>query len=249
MTKPEILELIESSDLPGSVKRYCANILGGGLRSSLKTALKKNAGAVIGNMERLLAAASPILARSKEELLFATGFNKHNTSPERFEAALAEIRAAVFLHEAGFSGLELIGTGIKKTADIRGVRDGKKYVFEVCCLQTANELASVDYLIDDFGTPVKSGKKPVDYLELKYDKKVRQVNSSRKEYGCAGGGLIFVVNAINFRRFTDGSDLEELARELYARKNEPPFTHICILSGGFGCVFPEWEQAGESLAA
>lgn len=241
MTKREILKLIEASGLPAEVKKYCANIAGGGLRSSLKTALKKNPGVVIGNIDGLLTAASSILARSKDELLFATGFNRNNGSPERFEAALAEIRAAVFLHAGGFSDLKLIGPGMKKTADIYGTLGGEKYVFEVCCVQTAAAPASIDHLYDKSGVvTATSGRKQVDYLELKYDKKVRQVRSSRKEYGCARGGLIFVVDPSGFSAFADGAGLEELARELYVRKNKPSSTHICILSGGNGRVFPGW---------
>jgi len=240
MSKPEALKLIASSGLPAELKRYCSGIVGGKLRSSLKAALKKNAAAVIGNIDRTLSAGSEVLARSKEEILFATGFNKNNISPERFEAALAEIRAAVFLHDGGFINLNLIGAGIKRTADIYGTRGGKKYVFEVCCIQTTGDLTSVEYLRDNSGALRKSGKGPVDYLELKYDKKVRQVNSSRKEYGCTAGGVIFVANPSGFSAYGDAPELKELARELHIRKNNPPATHICILSGGSASVFPEW---------
>ena len=240
MTKAEILKLIESSELPGEVKRYCSGIVSGGLNSSLKTALKKDAAAVIGNIDKLLGAGSGILSRPKEELLFATGFNGKNTSPERFEAALAEVRAAAFLNGEGFTGLKLIGTGMKRTADISGERAGKKYVFEVCCIQTTHDLSSVEYLTDSAGRLRKFGKGPVDYLELKYDKKVRQVNSSRKEYGCAGGGVIFVVEPYGLSSFVRTPELEKIASGLYERKNRPSNTHICILSGDIGCVFPEW---------
>ena len=47
-------------------------------------------------------------------------------------------------------------------ADIFGVKGGQKYVFEVCCIQTSNDLASADHLFDSLGTSVAtSGKKPV----------------------------------------------------------------------------------------
>lgn len=240
MTKAEILKLIGSSGLPGEVKRYCSGIAGGGLNSSLNTALKKDAAAVIGNIDKLLDAGSSILALPKEELLFATGFNRKNISPERFEAALAEVRAAAFLNGEGFTGLKLIGPGMKRTADISGERAGKKYVFEVCCIQTTRDLSSVEYLIDNSGRLRKFGKGPVDYLELKYDKKVRQMNSSRKEYGCAGGGLIFVTESYGLPAPVKKPELEKLARGLYERKNRPHNISICILSGDIGCVFPEW---------
>ena len=236
VNKRGILKLLESSGLPADLKLYCAAIVGSELSSSLKTALKKNAAGVIGNIDSVLADGCRILGLPKEGVLFATGFNRNNTSPERFESALAEIRAAVFLHAGGFRDLRLIGTGIKKTADICGTRRGKKYVFEVCCIQTADDLACVD----NSAALRKFAKKPVDYLELKYDKKVRQVNSSRKEYNCDSGGLVFVVLPYGLSAFADGSRLKELAGELYARKNNPRAIHICILSGSIGCVFPEW---------
>ena len=240
MTKAEILKLIESSGLPAELKRYCSWIVSGSLNSSLKAALKKEPAAVIGNMDELLCAGSAILRRSKEELLFATGFDRKNTSPERFAAALAEVRAAAFLHTEGFTDLKLIGTGMKRTADICGERAGKRYVFEVCCIQTTRDLSSVEYLADSAGRLRKFGKVPVDYLELKYDKKMRQVNSSRKEYGCAGGGVMFAVHPYGFYTRVKRAELDKLARGLYERKNRPAATHICLLSGDVGCVFPEW---------
>ncbi len=240
MKKSEVLKLIKSSSLPADVKEYCANIMSGGLSSSLKTALRKNSGETIRSVDGILTDGAGILACSKEEVLFATGFNKNNRSPARFESALAEIRAAIFLEAEGFTDLNLIGTGAKKTADIRGTRNGKDYVFEVCCIQTTIDLTSVDYLADNSGTLRKFSKKPVDYLELKYDKKARQMKSSRKEYGCACGGLIFAVDPYNLSVSADKAGIKELARGLHERKNKPSNTHICILSGSDGCVFPDW---------
>ena len=227
--------------MPASVKEYCAAIIRNGVSSSLKDALKTDAAKVLENIDRLLTMGGDILGCPKEEVLFTTGFNKNNRAPERFESALAELRAAVFLHNEGFTGLKLIGAGPKKSADIFGVRGGQKYVFEVCCIQTASELASVDYIVDSSGSPTPtSGKKPVDYLEVKYDEKLGQVNSSRKEYGCERGGIVFVINPYNFIVFIDDADLKELAGELYARKQKSRFVHVCLLSGGRAAVFPAW---------
>ena len=90
---------------------------------------------------------------SKEEAMFITGFNKNDMAPARFEAALAEIRAVVFLHREGFNELSFIRQGSGTSADISAIRGGKNYVFEVCCLQA------------------EKAPGRVDYLELKYDKK------------------------------------------------------------------------------
>ena len=161
---------------------------------------------------------------SKEEAMFITGFNKNDMAPARFEAALAEIRAVVFLHREGFNELSFIRQGSGTSADISAIRGGKNYVFEVCCLQA------------------EKAPGRVDYLELKYDKKKRQLNSSRKKLGCERGGLIFVSKPADFYGSVDEAALRELAGGLCAKKNNLPFTHICLLSGNKGSVFPEWES-------
>jgi hypothetical protein len=221
MDKPGALKLIESSGLPGDVKGYFANVVGGSVSSALKAGLKKNPSALIKNIDRLLGAGSGILGCSKEEVLFITGFNKNDMAPERFEAALAEIRAVVFLHREGFCDLRFIACNGGTSADIAGTRGNQNYVFEVCCLQTDNDFSA-------------------DYLELKYDKKNRQLNSSRKKYKYERGGLIFATRLAGLEGVARKDDLKKFALGLYERKNNPPFTHICLLSGDEGSVFPEW---------
>ena len=235
------MERIKGSGLPGSVKEYCEGVMKSGAGSSLKNALKSDAAKVLENIGLLLARGGDILGCSKEEVLFATGFNKNNKAPERFESALAEIRAVNFLHDEGFVGLMLIGAGPKKSADISGVKDGRKYVFEVCCLTRSNDHAYAAYLFDGLGAvTAASGKKPADYLELKYDEKLVQVNSSRKECGCERGGIFFVIDPYNFAAFMDDAGLKGLAAELYARKSRSRHVHVCLISGGSAAVFPGW---------
>lgn len=224
MGRAEILARLEKSGLPGSVKEYCAGVIKSGSGSSLKDALKADAAKVIENIERLLAAGGDILGRSKEEVLFTTGFNKNNMAPERFESALAEIGTAVFLCREGFGGLKLIGAGPKKSADIFGVKDGRKYVFEVCCVRRGDDLTTV----------------PAGRLGAKYDEKLVQVNSSRKEYGCERGGIVFATDPYNFADFAGDADLEKIARGLHSGKNRSGFVHVCLLSGASAAVFPEW---------
>jgi len=227
MGRTAILQKIEASGLAGGVKTYCAGIMRGNLSSSLKDALKVDAAKVITNIDLSLAEGGEILGCSKEDVLFATGFNKNNRAPERFESALAEIRAASFLHREGFSGLKLIGQSSKKTADISGVKAGRKYAFEVCCIQKKGDLSS-------------AGGADLDRLAAKYDEKVMQVNSSRKECGCEGGGVVFVINPYNFLTFTDDADLKTFARRLYAGKSRSRSVHVCLISGDSSAVFPEW---------
>ncbi|HAH31235.1 MAG TPA: hypothetical protein DCL44_02855 [Elusimicrobia bacterium] len=226
MDKPGALKLIESSGLPKDVKWYFVKIIGRKAHSALKAGLKKNPAGLTANINRLLTSGSKILGCSKDEVLFITGFNKNDMAPERFEAALAEIRAVVFLRREGFSDLKLIARNAGTSADISGVRDRQNYVFEVCCIQAYDKMSSVDY------------------LELKYDKKKRQLNSSRKKCGCKRGGLVFAATPSDFEGCADEADLLELAGELCAKKNIPALTYICLLSGNKGSVFPEWAVPG-----
>ncbi len=224
MGKAEILERIERSGLAANVKGYCAGIIRSSLSSSLKDALKADAAKVIENIDALLTAGGEILGCSKEEVLFTTGFNKNNMAPERFESALAELRAAVFLHREGFSGLKLIGAGAKKTADIFGVRDGLKYVFEVCCVRGKDGPSAA----------------PAGHLEAKRDAKLVQVNSSRKEYGCERGGVVFVTDPYGLAAFAGDNELKKLAGALHAGMKKFRSVHVCLISGVRGAVFPEW---------
>ena len=223
MDKPGALKLIESSGLPKDVKWYFARVVARKPHSALKAGLKKNPAALIKNIDRLLGAGSGIVGCAKEEVLFITGFNKNDMAPERFEAALAEIRAVVFLHREGFCDLRFIAQNGGTSADISGTKGDQNYVFEVCCLQADKDINSVDS------------------LELKYDKKKRQLNSSRKKHKCERGGLIFAAKPAVFEGFAHKAGLRELACALYARKNNPSSTHICLLSGDKGSVFPEWD--------
>lgn len=224
MRRAEILELIEKSGLAGSVKEYCAGVIRSGSGSSLKDALKADAAQAVENIGRLLAAGGDILGCSKEEVLFATGFNGNNRAPERFESALAELRTAEFLHHEGFVGLKLIGAGAKKSADLFGVKSGRGYVFEVCCLRRHDDPAAV----------------PAAHLAAKRDDKLVQVSSSRKEYGCEGGGIVFVTDPFTSSAFAADPGLKKLARGLHAGKSGSRSVHICLLSADGAAVFPEW---------
>jgi len=224
MGRAEILARIEKSGLPGRVKGYCSGVIKSGSGSSLKAALKADAGKTIENIEGLLSAGGEILGHSKEEVLFTTGFNTNNKAPERFEAALAELRAAEFLRREGFSCLKLIGAGAKKSADLFGVRDGLKYVFEVCCVRGRGGLAAA----------------PAVRLEAKLDAKFVQVNGSRKEYGCERRGVVFVTDPYGLSAPASAGELKKLAGELHAGKSGARSVHVCLISGGSAAVFPEW---------
>ena len=148
---------------------------------------------------------------------------KYHENEDHICAALAEMLALVFLRSEGFAGLGFIGRGAGKTADLSASRGGLNYAFEVCSARTAEADLSVDF------------------LELKYDKKIRQARASGKKGGLDRAGLILVSGPPSFSGFKPDGRLAGLARGLYERKSRPPATHICLLAGGRAAVFPGWE--------
>lgn len=219
MNREGVLELLARSGLPDALREYLAASLRVRAPSSLRASLKKDPAGFISGAEKLFSEAGAILGLPAEEALGAGGFDANNKAPGRLEAALAELRAVVFLRDSGYEELAFINRGTGRTADLHGVKGGEGGVFEVCCLKDGGSFSA-------------------ELLALKYDRKICQVKSSRKKTGCLRGGLFFVFAPADFAASGPGARLEALAREVYKAKGSPPFTSICLLSGGLGSAWP-----------
>lgn len=230
MRKQEVLSIISSSALPPRVKAYLARVACGERGCALKAGLKKDPAGLAAEAGRLLAAAGKILDRPGDEALFITGFNPNNMAPGRLEAALAELRAAVFLRREGFGAISFIAQARGVSADVSGVNGGRPYVFEVCCLEAE-------------AGPVPAAA----LLGVKYEKKKRQLNTARKKRGIKHGGLFLACDPLGLGAGAEEAVLGELARAVYEEKNRPAFTHLCLLSGSRGAVYPPWERAGGTV--
>ncbi len=223
MRKEELFKLLGGSVLPPALKEYLGGVLKNRLPFSLRAALKKDPAWFIAGTAGLLREAGLALGCSGEAALARSGFDANNLAADRLEAALAELLAVVFLRSEGFSALGFIGRGVGKTADISAERGGLHYAFEVCSARTP------------------AGALSVDFLELKYDKKIRQAKASSKKRGSGRACLVLAAGPLSFPGFAPDENLAGLARGLYERKNRPPLTHICLLAGGRAEVFPPWE--------
>lgn len=223
MNKTDLVQFISGSSLPDPLKAYLGGVLAKNLPLSLRGALKKDPDRFVTGVCGLLREAGLALGCAGDKALFLSGFNGNNLAPDRFEAALAEMLAVVFLRSEGFSGLRFFSRGRGKTADISAARGGLAYAFEVCSARTAASGLSVDF------------------LELKYDKKIKQARASGKKGGLDRAGLVLVAGPQFFSGFGPDERLAALARGLYERKNCPRATHICLLAGGRAAVFPPWE--------
>lgn len=224
MDKAAILDLIGLSGLPEKVKSCLRVAVSSAEGSTIKKALRKDPAALLSGLAGLLGSAAVILGRSEESVLFITGFNSNNAAPERFEAALAELRAVVFLSGQGVGGLELVEQSGSRTADLAGVLNGQRCVFEVCRLR-------------DTGVPAGAAR-----LRSKYAKKIRQVKVSRKKCRGGLGGLVLVDGPLGFAPPAPDSALLALAAEVCPVKSGAAGEHLCLLRGDGFAVWPPWKR-------
>jgi hypothetical protein len=222
VNKPGLLKLIASSALPEALKSYLGGVISLNLPSSLRETLKKDPDGFVKGVCGLLREAGAALGCAGDKALFLSGFDGNNLAPDRLEAALAEMLAVVFLKSEGFCGINFISRGTGRTADLSAARGGAAYAFEVCSARAPGDALSVDF------------------LELKYDKKIRQAKISGKKGGLDRAGLVLVAGPLSFAGLESDERLAGLASGLYERKNKPRATHICLLSCGRAAVFPPW---------
>jgi hypothetical protein len=222
MDRAGILKFIAACGLPEGVKACLASTSAAKEGSALKKALRKDPAGLLAGIEGLLRGAAAILGVPEETSLFVTGFNANNRAPDRFEAALAELRAAVFLGGQGFTGLKQVEQTGSRSADLSGKRGGLVYVFEVCRLRDTGEPAGTER------------------LRAKYAKKIRQVKVSRKKYGCALGGLVLLDGPLGFGPLVPDPALLSLAAEVSPVKDRAGSEYLCLLRGNGYAVWPDW---------
>lgn len=208
------------SALPGPV-RACLKAAGPGLRA----AAKKDPARFSKNISALLAAAAAALACGAPEALFLTGFEAGDCTPGRLDAALAELRAAVFLRAEGFSEICAVPRSAGKTADLRARRGGEDYLFEV------------RWVRGGFGGGA-AGK-----LSAKCLKKAAQLRAGLKKTGAGRGGIIFAGEPLGFGRFRPSAALAAAAAAVTVppRSGRAGNISVCLISGDEAAVFPPWD--------
>lgn len=224
MNKAGILKLIELCTLPERVKSCLSDAVSRPEGSAIKKTLRKDPDGLLSGIENLLGKAAAILGLPEESVLFVTGFNANNRAPDRFEAALAELRSSVFLSGQGFSGLKLVEQSGSRTADLAGTRAGLGYIFEVCRLRNDGAPAGVKR------------------LSSKYTKKISQVKISRKKYGCALGGLVLLDGPLGFGPLLPDPALLALAAQASPIKDKAGSEHLCLIRGDCFAVWPPWKK-------
>jgi hypothetical protein len=172
--------------------------------------------------ERLLAQAAAVLGLPPDQVLFQTGYKTSNKDKGRRAAALAELRAAVFLKEQGFGGIRLVPPSDRPTADILASRGKQTYAFEVQCVTRASS----------FSAPV-GAKAPGAVLAVKFCAKIKQANAFRKRNALDGLGVVLVLDS-------GGGDAAALARAAHECAGSPAGAHACVLADGEAGVWPPW---------
>lgn len=210
--------LLAAADLPPAVSG-CLAAAGPELRAALK-----GDPSLIKKLKKFLDAAGAVLGLPAGTALFSTGFAPGDRTPGRLEAALAELRAALFLRSEGFDGIRAVERAAGKTADLRARRNGMEYFFEV-----RRVTGSLD------GDPVKR-------LAAKLEKKSAQVRTTLKRHGGSAGGIIFAAGPLDLGAFRRSRALLETARAAHSSQARPGL-HVCLLEGGGCAVFPPWGGA------
>lgn len=239
MNRAAVQKAVAEAPLPVQVKEHLSALLAGGADSDFRRELKASPARLLADISRLLSRAAGLTGIPKEKVLFATGFHPGNLAPARFEAALAELRAADFLAGEGFSAVSLVPGARGKTADITARRGGNTYAFEVRCV-TGIEVSDAGTCFDGEGRIKPAGEKAAALLVKKYRKKMPQAAVSKKKAGFSHCGLVLAAGVIDLSPFIRAGGVTMLARAVYERTGSRPREHICLLAGGNTGVFPGW---------
>lgn len=207
------------SALPGPV-RACLKAAGPGLRA----AAKKDPAAFVKDLLNLLASAAAALGCRGEEALFLTGFAGADPTPGRLDAALAELRAVLFLRSEGFKEICALPCAAGKTADLRARRGGEDYLFEVRWVRGGF----------DGSAALK--------LSAKCRRKAAQLRAGLKKTGAARGGIIFAGEPLGFGRFSPSPELAAAAAAVTVppRSGRAGNISVCLIRGDEAAVFPPW---------
>jgi hypothetical protein len=205
------------SALPAPV-RTCLRAAGPALRS----VAKKDPAGFVKNLLRLLSSSSAALGCRAEEALFLTGFDGSNGTPGRLDAALAELRAVLFLKSEGFTGIGALPRTAGKTADLRAERAGEKYLFEV------------RWVRDGFGAET------AEKLSAKCLKKAAQLRAALKKSGAGSGGVIFVAEPLGSGPLRPSRALAAAAASVRLPARGGPKISVCLVSGNEAAVSPPW---------
>lgn len=189
---------------------------------ALRSAAKKDPAGFVKNILKLLTASASALGCRKEEALFLTGFDGSDGTPGRLDAALAELRAVLFLRHEGFSNISAVPRAVGKTADLRAERSGEEYLFEVRWVRGG------------------FGAEPAEKLSAKCLKKAAQVRAGLKKTGAGRGGIIFVAEPLGFGNFCQCAALAAAAAAVRLPARGGGEISVCLVSGSEAAVFPPW---------
>lgn len=198
-----------------------------GLRAaspSLRAALRRGPAAA-AEIRQLLSSAGALFGCLAGEALFCTGFGKDDATPGRLDAALAELRAALFLAGEGFAAVRPLDRGVGRTADLAAARGGEEYLFEV------------RWVSGGFGADA------VKKLSAKCERKSAQLRAALKRAAAGRGGVVFVAGPLFPALPWRGPDLAAAARGVHAAQRRAGL-HVCLLAGDASAVFPPWSTAG-----
>lgn len=140
-----------------------------------------------GELRGLLDLAARLTRSEPGRLLAATGFSLSDPRGRRLDDALAELSAVCFLVAAGFTDVQALAAGDKKSADLLAQRGGLRYVFDVRCASRPLE-SSGRFAGEGLPYPTLA-----DYAALLGREKRAQLEATLAAHHGDQGGLLVAV--------------------------------------------------------
>ena len=173
-----------------------------------------------------------ISSTTDEGLLTGLDFDPNDTALEKLESLIAELRAAVFLHETGFTDIKLIPKMKKKKSyDISTKFGNENFIVEVACLtktHSRKKLTGVDaYLLDT--DKFKATLKDIA------EKKKNQLNINGASYRAL---LIFVLNRSPEVELYNFAEYRKFIESLYSQLAWGQGYYLGFVTGTENFIYP-----------
>lgn len=218
--------------IPREVFDYVHQIREQRVPCPLLTALQEHEEGTLEALDRLFRSAGGVLGLERGRLIDAADWVPHDHDPTRFDAMLAELRAVVFLHDLGFSGIQLIPSRGEKRADGTGQRGQIRYAFEVVC--PSREV----YRWPDHD---RESRDLTKFIVDKFRQKRAQLDATADEENCGARLLIVVIIEETAAALLERPEyLANVLEPAWQELGKPQDTYLAILAKyrTDSCVFP-----------
>ncbi len=179
---------------------------------------------IVKNIQSRIIKASKIVGLSLDDLIKNLDFQKNNTTIEKVEAFLAELRAIFWLNNLGFSQIKpLNGNSLHKNPDFEAIYKNKKAVIEVYCLTEKHEQKR-DKTLNCY---VNSGSNFLAKYKVSASNKKSQLDSIKSDIKI----FLCVINSRPVSRLNTKNDLQNYLKQITTELSWGKSYYFGILTG------------------